>query len=75
MTDGLTDMMYRAPGTPVNSQMTIPTSANPPHDRFEKNVKPRATELYVRQGYLHIQNWVANAVLRALTDNPGASIA
>ena len=75
MTEGSTISMKRASTTETNSQITIPTSALPPQDGFEKDVKPRATELYIRQGYLHIQNWVANAVLRALTNNSGASIA
>ena len=76
MTEGSTPTIQsKYKSTVTNSQMIIPTSANPPHDRFEKDVKPRATELYIRQGYLHIQNWVANAALRAVTDNPSASIA
>jgi len=39
---------------------------------FELNPQIRATEMYIRQGYVYIHNWVANAVLRAVTGDKKA---
>ena len=59
----------------LSSQIVMPTSAEPSVDILKKYPESRPTEMYIRQGYSPIQNWVANSVLRAMTNEPEAQIA
>ena len=54
--------------------MTMVTTANDPKSPWMTGSMPKSGEIHVKQGYSYIQNWVANAALRLLTENKEANI-
>lgn len=73
--DTVAEDEYKIGDGKLSSQIVMPTSAEPSIDILKKYPESRPTEMYIRQGYSPIQNWVANSVLRAMTNQPEAQIA
>jgi len=55
-------------------QQILPSLAYPAYDRYEKNPNVRSAEMFIRQGYSWIHNWIANSALRILTKNDKAKL-
>ena len=52
--EGRTPAQGRHPSENVTSQQNIPSTANDPFDKYEKNPDIRSAEMYFRQGYSFI---------------------
>jgi len=53
----------------------LPTQTKPPADPSIQKPDTKSYDLYMKEGYAYVQNWVANTILKRATNNSNAQIA